>query len=87
MQNVNQEVARVVTGAMRRLFVGQLGAQTPHRGVATGSRKQSLAQRNARRKIPILPLSAPKDLCGDFECSESTVLGCATDIKPKEQRR
>jgi len=35
----------------------------------------------------MLPLNAPKDLHGDFECSESTLLGCATDIKPEEQRR
>ncbi len=77
---MNQKVARVVTGAVRRLLVGQLGAQTPHTGVAIGSRKQSLAQRNARRKIPVLPLNAAKDLRGDFECSESTVLGCATDM-------
>src|SRR5205823_14535176 len=59
-QNANQEVARVATALPAtpkrreggcRLLVGQFEAQTPHRGVATGSRKQSFVQRNAPRKM------------------------------------
>ena len=71
---------------MRRLLVGQLEAQTPHRGVATGTQAVFRAKKRAAQNA-MLPFNAPKDLRGDFECSESTVLGCATDIKPEEQRR
>src|SRR6266568_556456 len=48
---------------------------------------QSFRAKKRATQNAMFPLNAPKYLRGDFECSESTVLGCATDTKPEEQRR
>jgi len=95
-QNVNQEVAGVATALVatpkrrrrvRRPLVGSLSSDAPQ-GAWLQDHASSLSRRETRdAKMQSRRLNAQRDLRAGFEYSESTVLGCATDIKPEEERR